>query len=54
MNLCNICLTTLDMPWLENQLLFTNQLEWIPLLILGYLIGYIVAKAIGQPTISLK
>lgn len=44
----------INMPWLENQLLFTNQLEWIPLLILGYLIGYIVAKAIGQPTISLK
>lgn len=47
-------LNWIDMPWLEYQLLYSNQLEWLPLLVIGYLVGYLIAQFIDQPSLSFK
>lgn len=41
-----------EMAFVESQPLFSSQLEWIPLLVIGYLIGYLLGKVMGQKPIK--
>ncbi|EKU92917.1 LIV-II [Alloiococcus otitis] len=38
--------------WITSQPFFESELEWLPILVIGFLVGYLVGKLVNQPTVS--